>query len=219
MFFRRAKREPTRADHWAELAERLELEDAVDRSERIGRNLALDGATLGPMYALRRGGQPSLYLFDLERGWKGPAGGVAKRGSGALLRARRPFVQHGFRAIPKGHAVVERIEAGRSGGERVHVDEDDAFAERVTVFSRDPAEGAHLLTAPVRSILERALAETGMDRVLVGERHILSVRERDALAMDGFERLAADVLSLYAALVSQRRVAVADGAEFDATEF
>ncbi len=219
MFFRRAKREPTRADRWEELAQRLELEDAVDRAERIGRNLALDGATLGPMFALRRDGQPSLYLFDLERGWKGPAGGVAKRGSGALLRARRPFVETGFRAIPKGHAVVERIEAGRSGGAAVHVAADDAFEEHVTVFSREPDEGAALLTPPVRSILRRTLDATGMDRVMVGERHILCLREREALAMDGLERLASDVLSLYAALVSQRRVAVADGAESDATEF
>lgn len=219
MFFRRSKKSSGRADLWRELVERLELHDATDRAERLGRHLALDGARLESVHALRRSAQPTLYLFDLVRSRRGPSGSVEHRGSAALLRAHAPFVRDSFRAIPKAPEPVERLEAGRSGGATISLEGSPELEGKVTVFARDPDQAVEMLTRPVRTVLARTLTETGVERIMVGERHILALTETEPLELEDFEGLAADVLSLYAALLAQGRGADPTDPDARAKEF
>lgn len=213
MFFRRGPRKPPgRSAAWRDLAGRLELADASSVAERMRRYLALGEVEVGPLYALKRDGQPTLYLFDFRGERRGPAGAVHRVASGCLLRSRTPFAPLPLRAIPKQNPVLEQIEAGRAGGQPVDPPGPVDFAERVTVIARDPQAAASALTGPVRTVLERVLHGREAARVVVGERHILTLFDAarepgdgpgDGTPLETLELVASDLLALYAALVAQ----------------
>lgn len=219
MWFRK-KREDTRALAWQTFAERLELEDASATSERMRRWLDLDDVALDPVYALRRERQPTLYLFEFERQRRGPAGAVSQRVSNCLLRADAAFASIALRVHPKRNAVLESLEASRTGS--TMVDLPGPCGAGISVFARDPDRAARILAASVCRVLTRALEERGADSVVVGERHVLATLEVEestaettdkdpegALSqrLDRLEALASDVLALYALLAAESAAA------------
>ena len=206
MIFRR-RRTDSRRDAWSAFADRLELEDAAAAAERMRRWLDLEGVELDPVYALRREGQPALYLFEYVRERTGPAGSVAQHVANCLLRADEPFAPFAFRAHPRRNKVMESLEASRTGSTRVELPA--AYDGPLSVFARDPEAAAATLTGPVCRLLERAMVDRGAEGVVVGERHILATVVSEAgddgdrnLAdrLEALESLAADLLALYALL-------------------
>ena len=210
MLFRR--RTDSRQDAWSEFAARLELENAAAAAERMRRWLDLDDVELDPVYALRREGQPALYLFEYVRERTGPTGSFAQQVANCLLRADEPFAPLAFRAHPRRNKVMESLEASRTGSTRI--DLPAAYDGPLSVFARDPDAAAAMLTEPMCSLLARAVTERGADSVVVGERHILATLSGENA--DGTDRslderlealasLATDLLALYALLSAARR--------------
>jgi hypothetical protein len=200
MFFRPRRLKDERLEAWQRFAERLGLEDAGDVAERLRRWLDLGEVGVSPLYALRRPDLPTLYLFDILRTLRGPAGEMTLRHSACLLRADEDFAPLSLRALPKQTKARELIEAGRTGSQVVPID--DAFDAEVTVFARDVPAAASLIRPPLRPVLSRALTERGPGVSLVlGERHaLLSVESDEPPPLPTLELLLSDLLSLYAML-------------------
>ena len=211
MLFRRRRTE-TPGDAWKEFAARLELEDAAAAAERMRRWLDLDGVELDPVYALRREGQPALYLFEYVRERTGPTGSVTQQVANCLLRADEPFAPLAFRAHPRRNKVMESLEASRTGSTRVELPA--VYDGPLSVFARDPDAAAAMLTDPICTVLERAVVERGAEGVVVGERHILAtLSAEDAEGADrplsdrleALASLATDLLALFALLNAAHR--------------
>ena len=208
VFFRRPAPEGPRAEPWRAFAARLELRDASDRAERIRRWLDLEGAELHPVYLLRREGLPSVYVFDALRQRRGPSGVVRQLRSYCLVRSEEVIARHVFRALPRQDKVLESLHASRSGAVRVEFPRDAAFDGAVSVYAREADGAAALLTAPVRGVLRRLLAERGLAdaSVVVGERHVVSSfasGEDPALVL--LEQVLADTISLVSLLPAVQR--------------
>jgi hypothetical protein len=194
------RRPSTREQQWGEFATRLELEDAGSEGERLRRWLDLADGRVGPLYVLRREGQPSLYLFDVAFVRRGPAGSARHLRSVVLLRAHGPVTEHSWRALPRRNEVLESLEASRTGSARVAWPDDEAFDGEVSVFARDAAEVRGLLQRPLRAVLRRTLgARQAQPTLVVGKRHLmLSVDGAAPAPLETLEALAADALTLYA---------------------
>ena len=208
MFFRRRTPQTTRFDRWRSLADRLELVDASDHAERIRRWLDLDVSALEPLYALRRPGLPVTYLFDTVSERRGPSGVVRVLHRYCLVRSEGEVSRVAFRATARQDKVLESLQASRSGAVRVGLAHVPDFDRVVSLYARAEAALAPLMTAPVRSVLKRLLAEREAPGVslVVGERHVVVrfvVSEDDALTL--LEQLLADTLSLVSLLPAVQR--------------
>jgi hypothetical protein len=206
MFFRRrAPADETAIDRWRDLASRLELQDAGDVAERIRRWLDLGDALLEPVYLLQRPGLPAVYLYDAHTSRKGPTGAVRRTRRACLVRSEEALSAVAFRAWPRQNAVLESLEASRSGAVRVDVLADPAFDATISVFARDAKEPLRALVPAVREVLTRLLVgrDAPATRVVVGERHLVAsfdAAESDALAT--LEEVLSDTLALTALLPS-----------------
>ena len=211
MLFRR-HRTDSRQDAWSEFAARLELENAAAAAERMRRWLDLDDVELDPVYALRREGQPALYLFEYVRERTGPTGSFAQQVANCLLRADEPFAPLAFRAHPRRNKVMESLEASRTGSTRIELPA--PYDGPLSVFARDPEAASAMLSDPLYKLLERAVVERGAESVVVGERHILATLSAEtpegadrslADRLEALASLATDLLALYALLNASRR--------------
>jgi len=208
VFFRRKPPPETRLDRWRALAQRLELDDASDHAERIRRWLDLEVAGLEPLYAMRRPGLPTAYLFDTVSERRGPSGVVRSLHRHCLLRGDEEISRVAFRGLPRQDKVLESLQASRSGAVRLALPSDPAFDASVSLYARDDRALGALLTAPVRSALQRLLVERAAAGVslVVGERHVVvrfSAEEGDGLTL--LEQLVADTLSLVSLLPAVQR--------------
>ena len=208
MFFRRTPPIDERLERWRSLAARLELVDAADVAERIRRWLDLDVASLGPIFALRREGLPTAYLFDAVSERRGPSGVVAVVRTTCMVRSEAPIARVAFRASPRQDKVLESLQASRSGAVRLEVQNDPAFDGEVSVYARDAEGVTLLLTPPVRAVLRRLLVERAAPDVslVVGERHVVTgVAGGGEGALETLEQLLADTLALVSLLPAVQR--------------
>ena len=208
VFFRRTPAPSLRAERWPALAERLGLVDASDRAERIRRWLDLDVVAIGPVYALRRQGLPSAYLFDTRSERRGPSGTVQVLRSHCLVRSGGVICRVAFRALARQDKVLESLQASRSGAVRLELPADPAFDAAVSVYARDAEGLAALLTSPVRRVLRRLLVEREAQDIslVVGERHLVAgfvTGEEQSLVT--LEQVLADTLSLVSLLPAVQR--------------
>ena len=208
MFFRRTPAPDARSERWRAFAERLELVDANDLTERIRRWLDLDVATLEPVYALRREGLPTAYLFDARSERRGPSGVVTSVRTTCLVRSDALIARAAFKALPRQDKVLESLQASRSGAVRLAFASDPGFDERVSVYARDGDGAEVLLTPPVRGVLRRLLVDRDAPGVgvVVGERHVVtSFAGGDEGALGTLEQLLTDTLSLVSLLPAVQR--------------
>lgn len=208
VFFRRRPAPRTRADRWPALAERLELVDASDHAERIRRWLGLDVVAIGPVYALRRRGLPSAYLFDTRSERRGPSGTVPAVRSYCLVRSGGVICRVSFRALPRQAKVLESLQASRSGAVRLDVPGDPTFDAAVSVYARDAEGLTALLTSPVRRVLRRLLVEREAQGIglVVGERHLVAgFATSEEQSMVTLEQVLADTISLVSLLPAVQR--------------
>lgn len=208
VFFRRRPAEETRSDRWRQLAERLELVDASDHAERIARWLDLDVSALEPVYVLRRPALPSAYLFDTLSERRGPTGTVRVLHRHCLVRSEGEVSRVAFRATPRQDKVLESLQASRSGAVRVAIAHAPDFDAAVSLYARDELALPSLMTAPVRAVLLRLLAEREAPGIslVVGQRHLVVrfvTTEGESLRL--LELLLADALSLTALLGAVQR--------------
>ena len=158
MWFRRPPSPPSRSDRWTAFATQLGAEPAGDAAERLRRFLDLDDAEVRDVHVLRRPGAPSLFLFDVVRRRSGPLGQVVRWSSWALLRGDRPVSAVSFRAAPRREAVLESLEASRTGAVRVDLSAWPEVDARLAVLARDAAAARSLLTPVVSAALGDLLA-------------------------------------------------------------
>ncbi len=209
MWFRSAARAPTRADRWTAFAATLEAQSADAAAERLRRFLDLDDAELRHAHVLRRPGQPSLYLFDVVRRRSGPTGEVVRWSLWSLVRSDRPLSPVSFRVAPRREAVIESLEASRTGATRVDLAARPEVDALIAVLARDPVAARALLTPAVTDVLERLVVAGPGATVVVGERHLLAhvdtVEEGDPA--DALP-LATDLLALSALLPRPTEVTI-----------
>jgi hypothetical protein len=209
MWFRRPPRTPTRTDRWADFAARIEAHDASAAAERLRRFLDLDDAELQHAHVLRRASQPSLYLFDVVRRRVGPSGQVVRWSTWALVRSDRPLSPVSFRVGPRRDAVLEALEASRTGAVRVDLTGRPEVDAALAVLAREPAAALALLTPAVTDVLQRMTAVGPGAGVVVAERHLLAHVdvEEDGDPADVMP-LAADLLALSALLPRHPHVTI-----------
>jgi hypothetical protein len=173
MWFRRRPRESSRADRWSSFAARLGAVPADDVAERLRRFLDLDDAEVHHVHAVRRADAPTLYLFDVVRRRRGPTGAVVRWSTWCMVRGERPVARVSFRASARRDAVLESLEASRSGAVRVDLGAFPDVDAALAVFARDAAAVRAVLTPPVTVVLARLVAAGPGATVTVGERHVI----------------------------------------------
>lgn len=198
-FWSRRRTSP-REQGWRAFAARLELEDASDESERLRRWLDLDDGPMGPVYRLRRPGQPTLYLFDQAVERRGPTGVARQERSLVVVRAAGEVAVHAWRALARRNAVLESLEASRTGTGRLSWPDDPDFDAEVSVFARDPEAVRAVLPPAVRGVLRRAVAGRAVSPTVVVGRRTLVLRTEggEPVPFAALEELTADLLTLYA---------------------
>jgi len=209
---RRRERPPSRADRWAAFAASVEAQPAESAAERIRRFLDLDAAEVRHAHVLRRTDQPSLYLFDVVRRRVGPTGTWVRWSGWGLVRSDRPVSPVSFRAAPRRDAVLEGLEASRTGAARVDLSAWPELEASLGVLARDPAAARVLLTPAVATVLQRLVALGPSAAVVAGERHLLAhvdVEEDDDPAR--LLPLATDLLTLAALLPAAAPASVDEG--------
>ena len=187
---------------------RLELDEASDTAERIRRWLDLGASEVDPAYVLRRPGLPTTFVFDALSERRGPSGSVRVLHRHCLVRSEGEVSRVAFRATARQDKVLESLQASRSGAVRVALAHAPAFDALVSLYARDEAALAPLMTAPLRAVLQRMLVERGAPGVglVVGERHLVVrfvASEEDDLTL--LEQLLADTLSLVSLLPAVQR--------------
>jgi len=173
MWFRRRPRDPVRADRWAAFASRIGAVAADDVAERLRRFLDLDEAEVRHAHALKRIDAPAVYLFDVVRRRRGPTGEAVRWSAWCLLRGERPLAPVSFRATARREAVLESLEASRSGAVRVDLGAFPEVDAALAVFARDAVAVRAALTPPVTLALARLVAAGPGAVVTVGERHVI----------------------------------------------
>jgi hypothetical protein len=209
MWFRRPTRPSARADRWAAFAAAMEAQDAAAAAERLRRFLDLDDAELHHAHVLRRPGQASLYLFDVVRRRSGPNGQVVRWSTWALVRGDRPLSPSSFRVAPRREAVLEALEASRTGAQRVDLGARPEVDAALAVLARDPTAVRALLTPAITDVLMRMVSLGPGAGVVVGERHLLAhVDVDEAGDPAAVMPLASDLLLLSALLPASTAVTI-----------
>lgn len=173
MWFRRRAPEPTRADRWAAYAAGCGATPAEDVAERLKRFLDLDDAEVRHVHVRRTEGAASLYLFDVVRRRRGPAGEVVRWATWGLVRAAAPWGVPSFRASPRRDEVLESLDASRSGAVRVDLAAYPDLDRALAVFAREAAAVRAALVPSVTTVLARLVAVGGGATVTVGDRHLI----------------------------------------------
>lgn len=202
MWFRSSSKAPDRAQRWAEFARAFELRDAASAAERLRRFLDLEDAEVLHLHVLQRDGQPSLYLFDVRSTRSGPAGVVHRWASWAVVRADRTVSQVAFRASPRREAVLESLEASRTGAMRVDLSDRPDVDARMAVLARHPDQVRGALAEATTEVLLRLVGQAPSASVVVGERHLIARVDVDPEEDPGqaLALLATDLLALSALL-------------------
>ncbi len=223
-----SKRADPRGQAWLALAEEFELTPAPELADALREHFDLGPGELGPIYGLSQPGQPQLLAFDQVNHRSGPLGRVANFRTGVVVRARAPHAAVSLRASSKRHAVLEGLEAGRSGAQRLDAAFDEDFDAAVSVYAREGEAAGLMLTSPVRAVLLRLLkaadealaasarrpqraiprhASGKAPSVAIGPRNLfLSLEAETPIALDVLENLIVDLLSLHVALLAAGRV-------------
>ncbi len=212
MWFRRRPRDPSRADRWTAFAARLGAVAADDVAERLRRFLDLDEAELHHVHALRRPDTPTVYLFDVVRRRRGPTGEVVRWSAWCLVRGERPLAPVSFRATARREAVLESLDASRSGAVRVDLGAFPEVDAALAVFARDAGAVRAALTPPVTLALAQLVAAGPGAVVTVGERHVIGhVDVEEAGDPADLEPLADGLLDVAARLSDAVPVAIDEG--------
>lgn len=203
---------------WREFARTLELAETLEMAEKLRHNLDLGPGDIAPVYSLTRSGQPQLVLFEQSRARSGPTGTVASVRSCVLLRANGDADFVSLRATARRNKVLESLEAGRTGSSRIEAGDDPEFDSRVSVYARDTAGAARLLTDAVKAVMLRLVDQGGPatdegdipatvartpvpPSLVVGNKNLLLVIEgSDPIGFERYTDLTADMLALYAAI-------------------
>lgn len=164
MAFWTPKREGRRERDWTSVVQEFEMVPAPELAERLREHYDLGSGDLAPIHELTRAGQPQVVAFDQFNARTGPLGRVTTWRTGVVIRSQEAHTQVSLRASAKRHAVLEGLEAGRSGAQRLDCPEDPTFNDAISVYARESAGALPLLTAPVRTVLMRLLVSA--DQVL-----------------------------------------------------
>ena len=173
-WFWRRRRRPTRAERWRAFAEELAAQNAEAASDRLKRFLDLDDAEVRHLHAVRHTGEPSLYIFDVLRRRRGPAGEVERWSSWALVRSDRSLSPASFRAAPRRSEVLESLAASRTGSERVDLSVWPDLDAAIALYAREPAQIRGLLSPAVADTLLALLTVDASVEVIVGQRHLIA---------------------------------------------
>ncbi len=202
-----------RATDWQAFAQSLELQAASGSLGMIRMLLNEPVAAISAVYRSEvetmNGLRVSLYFLDYEQVQVRPMGHVEQLVSVCMLVAPQKLSDISLKANRKAHKVLEAIGASAAGGAVVKFD-DEVFDSTVTVYARNIDEPKRLLHSKAREILKRALWERDIaPTFLLGERVVLFSHTAFAdkpTKLDGLERLATDLLSLYAAIAKSNEV-------------
>jgi len=223
--FRRARDGDLREREWRAFAGAFELEPAPALAEALRDDLDLGPGLIGTVYERVRPDQPDIALFEQTHDRDGPTGSVAGLRIGVVVRSNVEHSPVSLRASAKRHKILEGLVAGRSGAERLDCAFDPEFDAVVSVYAREAAAAAPLLTGPVRTVLRRLLGEAdevvasatasrtagGVQRhangaapsVAIGPRNLyLALEVGVPFELESLGVLMADLLSLHIALLS-----------------
>lgn len=202
MFFRRKQRVDPRRTAWTELAERLELQRLDDEAEQeLRAELAVDTGTVAELHALRRDGMPDLLAFEHVRA-NPTRRDAEERRARVLLRSEVETCPVSWRAFPRSHPLLSSLQASRSGGELVEID-DASFDGAIGIVAREPAPAAAIFTTPVRAALLRLLSDDGLPEATVscGGTHLAWRAHREMEPpFEPLADVATRLVSLWAAL-------------------
>ncbi len=197
-----------RTADWRHFAEVLELQAASGSLGLIRQLLNEPVAAISAIYRneveAMNGTKVGLFFLDYEQTQVRPMGHVEQLVSVCMLVAPQRFTDISLKATRKAHKILEAIGASAAGGSVLSFD-DPEFDKAVSVYARDVAEAKLLLHDKARDVLRRALWERDIaPTFLLGERVLLfshtAFADRPTL-LQWLERLAADLLSLYAVIV------------------
>jgi hypothetical protein len=146
------------------VAAELGLAPAPELAERLLEQFDLGDGELAPIYRRADDGPPQIVVFEHVSARRGPLGRVVSWRTGVVVRSQEAHAAVSLRASAKRHAVLEGLTAGRSGAERLDCSADPDFDAAISVYARDGADAAPLLTGPVKTALTRLLTST--DKVL-----------------------------------------------------
>jgi hypothetical protein len=208
-----SKTPSVRSGDWQRFASSLELQAASGSLGMIRMLLNEPVAAISAIYRSEvetmNGTKVSLFFLDYEQTQVRPMGHVEQLVSVVMLVAPQKLSDISLKASRKAHKILEAIGASAAGGSVVKFD-DEAFDKAVTVYARTTDEPKRLLHSKAREILKRALWERDIaPTFLLGERVLLFSHTAFAdkpTQLAGLERLAADLLSLYAALAKSNDV-------------
>jgi hypothetical protein len=200
----------TRSAEWQTFAQSLELQPASGSLGMIRLLLNEPVVAIHPVYRSEvetmNGTKVSLYFLDYEQTQVRPMGHVEQLVSVCMLVAPYKLSDISLKATRKAHKILEAIGASAAGGSVVQF-ADENFDKAVTVYARDIDESKRLLHGKAREVLKRALWERDIaPTFLLGERVLLFSHTASAdkpAELGGLERLAADLLSLYAAIAKR----------------
>jgi len=172
VWFRRRPKPLTRAQRWALALETLEAQPAPTTADRLKRFLDLEDADVRHLHTVRHAGEPTLYLFDVVRERRGPAGAVAAWSSWAVMRSSRAISPASFRATPRRESLLESLDASRTGATPVVFSGRPELDAAMLVLARDAHAVNTLLTDSVTQVLTRLCALHPSATLVVGERHL-----------------------------------------------
>lgn len=172
MWFRRKPKPLTRAQRWTQALETLEAQPATHAIERVKRFLDLEDADVRHLHTVRHAGEPTLYLFDVVRERRGPAGAVSAWSSWAVMRSSRAISPASFRATPRRESLLESLDASRTGATPIPLTDRPNLDTQMLVLARDANAVKALLSDAVADVMVRLCALHPSATLVVGERHL-----------------------------------------------
>jgi hypothetical protein len=202
-----SKTPSTRNASWQTFAKVFSLQEASGSLGFIRQLLNEPVVAISSVYRneveAMSGTKVSLYFLDYEQNQVRPMGHVEQLVSVCMLVTPERLSDISIKATRKAHKILESIGASASGGSVMKFD-DPAFDDAVTVYARDLEETRALLHSRAREILRRALWERDLSPTfLLGEKVLMFSHTAPAskpTKLAELERLAADLLSLYAVI-------------------
>jgi hypothetical protein len=202
-----SKTPSTRTASWQTFAKVYNLQEATGSLGFIRQLLNEPVAAISAVYRSQveamNGTKVNLYFLDYEQIQVRPMGHVEQLVSVCMLVTPERISNISIKATRKAHKILESIGASASGGAVMKFD-DLEFDNAVTVYARDIEETKALLHGKAREMLRRALWERDIaPTFLLGEKVLMFSHTAPAnkpTKLSGLERLAADLLSLYAVI-------------------